>query len=145
MIVRHHGLPDSIFTDRRSLFTSKFWSLLCYFLAIKQWLLIAFYSQMDDQTEKKNSTIEAYLQAFINFEQNDWVRLLPIAKFAYNNVKNASTGYTPFELNCGYHLWVFYQEDLDPRSKSRTAEKLFSKLQKLMTVCQQNFYYAQKL
>ena len=35
VVVRYHGLPDSIVTDRRLLFTSKFWSLLCYFLGIK--------------------------------------------------------------------------------------------------------------
>lgn len=35
VVVRHHGLPDSIVTDRGSLFTSKFWSSLCYFLGIK--------------------------------------------------------------------------------------------------------------
>ena len=80
--------------------------------------------------------MEAYLQALINFEQNDWARLLPMAEFAYNNAKNASTSNTPFELNCGYHLRVSYKEDLDPRSKSRTAEELSSKLQELMTVCQ---------
>ncbi len=44
--------------------------------------------------------MEPYLQGFVNFKQNDWVKLLPIAKFAYNNAKNASTGHTPFELNC---------------------------------------------
>ena len=59
--------------------------------------------------------MEAYLRAFVNFEQNDWVRILPMAEFAYNNAKNASTGYTPFELNCRYHPWVSYKEDLDPR------------------------------
>ena len=48
--------------------------------------------------------MEAYLRAFVNFEQNDWARLLPMAEFAYINAKNASTGHTPFELNCGYHL-----------------------------------------
>ena len=47
-----------------------------------------------------------------------------MAGFAYNNAKNASTGFTSFELNCGYYLWVSYKEDLDPRSKSRTAEEL---------------------
>ena len=47
--------------------------------------------------------MEAYLRAFVNFEQNDWVRLLPMAEFAYNNAKNASTDHTPFELNYGYH------------------------------------------
>ena len=39
--------------------------------------------------------MEAYLQAFVNFKQNDWARLLLMAEFAYNNVKNASTGHTP--------------------------------------------------
>ena len=68
-----------------------------------------------------------------------------MAKFAYNNAKNASTGYTPFELNCGYHLWFSYKEDLDPRSKSRTAEELSSELRELMTVCQQNLHHAQEL
>ena len=48
VVVRQHGLPDSIVTNRGSLFTSKFWSLLCYFLGIKQRLSIAFHSQIDD-------------------------------------------------------------------------------------------------
>ena len=61
VVVRHHGLPDSIVTDRGSLFTSKFWSLLCYFLGIKQRLSTAFHSQTDGQTERQNSTMEAYL------------------------------------------------------------------------------------
>ena len=128
VVVRHHGLPDSIVTDRGSLFTSKFWSSLCYFLGIKRRLSTAFHPQTDGQTERQNSTMEAYLRAFVNFEQNDWARLLPIAEFAYNNAKNASTSHTPFELNCGYHPCVSYKEDLDPRSKSKTAEELSSEL-----------------
>ena len=68
-----------------------------------------------------------------------------MAEFAYNNGKNASTSYTPFKLNCGYHPHVSYKEDLDLRSKSRTAKKQSSKLQKLMTVCQQNLHHAQEL
>ena len=59
-----------------------------------------------------------------------------MAEFAYNNAKNASTSYTPFELNFGYHSRVSYEEDLDPHSKSRTVEELSSELQDLMTVCQ---------
>ena len=80
--------------------------------------------------------MEAYLEAFVNFEQNDWAWLLPMAEFAYKNAKNASTGYTPFELNCGYYSRVSYEEEeiLDPRSKSKTAEKLSSELQELMII-----------
>ncbi len=66
VIVRHHGVPESIITDRGSLFTSKFWSSLCYFLGIKRKLSTAFHPQTDGQTERQNSTMEAYLRAFVN-------------------------------------------------------------------------------
>ena len=66
-------------------------------------------------------------------------------EIAYNNANNASTGYIAFELNCGYHPCVFYEENLDPRSKSRTVKELYFELRELMTVCQQNLYHAQKL
>ena len=104
-----------------------------------------FHPQIDGQIERQNSTMEAYLQAFVNFEQNEWARLLLIAKFVYNNAKNASTGHTPFELNYGYHLRVSYEEDINPRSKFKSADKLLAELRKLMTVCQKNLYHTQKL
>ena len=71
VIVCHRGLPDSIVTDRGSLFTSKFWSSLCYFLGIKRQLSTALHLQTDGQTKRQNSTMKAYLRAFVKFEQND--------------------------------------------------------------------------
>ena len=118
VVVRYHGLPDSIISNRDSVFTWKFWSLLYYFLGIQQRLSTAFYPQTDGYTERQNSTIEAYFRAFVNYEQNNWARLLPIAEFAYNNTKNTSSGYTSFELNCGFYPRVSYKEDVDPRSRS---------------------------
>ncbi len=67
VVVQHYGLPDSIVSDRGSVFTSKFWSSLCFFLGIKRRLSTAFYPQTDGQTERQNSTMEAYLQAFVNY------------------------------------------------------------------------------
>ena len=71
IVIRHHGLPNSIVTDRGSLFTSKFWSLLCYFLGIKRKLSTGFHLQTNGQTKRQSSIMKAYLQAFVNFEQND--------------------------------------------------------------------------
>ena len=71
VVVCHHSLPDSIVIDRGSLFTSKFWSSLCYFLGIKRRLYTAFYLQTDGQTKRQNSTMEAYHRAFVNFKQDD--------------------------------------------------------------------------
>ena len=68
MVVWYYGLPDSIVTNRGSLFTSKFWSLLCYFFEVKRRLLIAFHPQTNDQIKWQNSTIKAYLKTFINFK-----------------------------------------------------------------------------
>ena len=123
MVVYHHGLPDSIVTDRGFLFTSEFLSSLCYFFGIKRRLSTAFHPQTDGQTEQQNSTMEAYLRVFVNFEQNDWARLLPIAEFAYNNAKNANTGHTLFKLNCGYHPCVSLRKIpiLAPSQKQLTS------------------------
>ena len=68
-----------------------------------------------------------------------------MAEFAYNNVKNASTGHMPFELNCGYHFRMSYKEDIDPRSQSKLADELLAELRELMTVCRKNLYHAQEL
>ena len=67
-----------------------------------------------------------------------------MAKFAYNNTKNASTGYTFFELNCDYHPRISYKEDIDFRSKSKSANELSIELWEIMIVCRENLYHAQK-
>ena len=71
VVVRHYSLADLIVTKRGFFFTSKFLLLLCYFLGIKRRLSTAFYPQTNSQTKRQNSTMEVYLQAFVNFKQND--------------------------------------------------------------------------
>ena len=58
-----------------------------------------------------------------------------MVKFAYNVTKNTSTSHTLFKLNCGYYFCVLYKKNLNLSSKLRTAKKVSSKLQNLMTVC----------
>ena len=78
--------------------------------------------------------IEAYLRAFVNFEQNNWVWLLFMAEFAYNNTKNTIINQMPFEFNYRYHFQVFYKKDLNFSLKSKFAKKLSFKLSNLIIV-----------
>ena len=68
-----------------------------------------------------------------------------MAEFVYNNAKNASSGHTPFKLNCGYHPRMSYKDDVDSYSKSKSTDNLSVELRELMIVCRENFHYAQKL
>ena len=86
--------------------------------------------------------MKAYFQLFVNFEQNDWIRLFPMVEFAYNNAKNANTSHILFKLNYRYYPCISYKENLDPRSMSTTAKKLFFELRNLMAIYQQNLYHA---
>ncbi len=64
-----------------------------------------------------------------------------MVEFSYNNDKNASIGHTSFELNCGYHPRVSFEEDVDSRSKSRSANELAKELRELIEVCCQHFLH----
>ena len=89
--------------------------------------------------------MEAYLRAFVNYEENNYARLLPLTEFVYNNARYASTGYMLFNLNCKYHPYVSYENDIDLRSKSKAANELTKKLRNLMATYRENLQHAQKL
>jgi hypothetical protein len=82
---------------------SKFWQELFKILHIKINLSSAFHPETNGQTERVNQLLEQYLRCTINYHQDDWVELLPLAEFTYNNTKHASTHHTPFFANCGQH------------------------------------------
>jgi len=51
-----------------------------------------------------NQVLEQYLWGYTNYQQDDWVTLLLMAEFTYNNAMNTTTGVSPFFTNKGYHL-----------------------------------------
>ncbi|KAF5339905.1 hypothetical protein D9758_015029 [Tetrapyrgos nigripes] len=102
-VFRLHGLPHSIVSDRGSLFVSNFWKSLLSHLNIDSRTSMAYHAQMDGLTERTNQTLEAYLRAYISYQQDDWIDYLPLAEFAFNNHENSSTRQTPFFANLAYH------------------------------------------
>ena len=64
-----------------------------------------------------------------------------MTKFSYNNIQNAIIGYMLFELNCGYHFWMLYKENVKLCSKFKLVNKLLAKLKELITIYGKKLYY----
>ena len=102
-VVRVHGIPESIVSDRDPIFTSHFWGRLLDLMQMKANRSTAFHPQTDGQTERLNSVLEQYLRIHTDYQQTDWAGLLPMAEFSYNNSKHSATTMSPFFANYGYH------------------------------------------
>jgi len=124
-IVRLHGLPDDIVSDRGPVFVSKFWNGVLSLLGIKRNLSSGYHPESDGQTERVNQVLEQYLRCFANYRQDNWLRLLSSAEFTYNNTLHESIQTTPFFANYGYHP-RFSTETLpspvNPASEQRIQE-----------------------
>ena len=103
LIVRQHGLPSVIVTDRGSQFVSNFWKGLGSALQIDLRPSTSHHPQTDGQTERVNQALEQYLRCQLMCNATDWDDYLWAAEFAYNNTMNSSTAVTPFYFNYGYH------------------------------------------
>jgi hypothetical protein len=98
-----HGLPNDIVSDMGTQFTSNFWRGIFQLLGVKINLSTTYHPQIDGQTERVNQILEQYLRCIVNYQQNDWTGLLPLAEFAYNNTLHSSIRQTPFFSNYGHH------------------------------------------
>lgn len=101
-IVRLHGLPESIVSDRDSKFTAKFWREIHRSLGTKLLMSTSFHPQTDGHTERSIRSIGQVLRSMVTPDQTDWVERIPLCEFAINSSTNASTGFAPFELIYGY-------------------------------------------
>lgn len=102
-VIRYHGVPKSILTDRDGRFTSRFWKALWKALGTTLLMSTSYHPQTDGQTERANRTLEDMLRSQVNFDQDDWDTYLVRAEMCYNNTVHMSTGETPFYLNYGQH------------------------------------------
>ena len=64
-------IPRKVLSDGESQFASKFIEELLKALGTKKTLLIAYHSQTNEQMERINQEIEAFLQHYVNYQQDD--------------------------------------------------------------------------
>ena len=100
-IVRLHGVPILIVSDRDPRFTSKFWPSLQIALGTRLHFSTAFHPQTDGQSKRTIQTLEDMLRACVMEFRGSWDTHLALMEFAYNNSYQASIDMAPFEALCG--------------------------------------------
>jgi len=82
---------------------SKFFRSLPNVLDMRLHFTSGYHLEADSQTEYTNQTLKELLRIYCNYQQLDWSRLLPLAKFIYNNMLSSTTSVSSFYANKGYH------------------------------------------
>jgi hypothetical protein len=100
-ILKLHGIPKRIVSDRGAQFTSKFWKSLHKALGTKLDFSSAYHPQTDGQTERVNQVLEDMLRACVLTYGKNWEDSLVFAEFSYNNGYQTSLKKAPFEVLYG--------------------------------------------
>jgi hypothetical protein len=100
-IVRLHGIPRTIVSDRGALFVARFWEQLQKSLGTTMIRSSAYHPQTDGQTERVNQILEDMLRACVLCYGKNWDKCLSLAEFSYNNSYQSSLRMAPFEALYG--------------------------------------------
>jgi hypothetical protein len=100
-IVRLHGIPKTIISDRGPQFIARFWEQLQSALGTKLIRSSAYHPQTDGQTERVNQILEDMLRACVIHYGTSWDKCLALAEFSYNNSYQSSLQMAPFEALYG--------------------------------------------
>ncbi|TYI09236.1 hypothetical protein ES332_A09G057300v1 [Gossypium tomentosum] len=100
-IVRLHGVPLSIVSDKDPRFSSRFWKKLQDALGTKLHFSTTFHPQTDGQSERIIQILEDMLRCCILEFEGTWEQYLPLIEFAYNNSFQSSIKITPYKALYG--------------------------------------------
>ena len=146
------GIPEEILTDQGANFTSQLLKEVYNLLGVHSIRTSPYHPQTDGLVERFNQTLKSMLRRSATQEGKDWDKLIPYLLFAYREVPQASTGFSPFELIYGRPV----RGPLDILKESwetsnRSDESIVSyvltmreKLEKMSELVQENLTRAQQ-
>ena len=104
-VVRLHGVPRAIHTDRGAQFVGRWWREIWTLLGMKLRYGTAYHPQSQGQVERMNAVVSQTLRCLMSdvSDLTKWTEYLPTVEMVVNSLPNRSTGYSPFFLMYGYH------------------------------------------
>ncbi|KAG7547992.1 Zinc finger CCHC-type [Arabidopsis suecica] len=132
-IVRLHGMPRTIVSDRDAKFLSHFWKTLWSKLGTKLLFSTTCHPQTDGQTEVVNRTLSTLLRALIKKNLKSWEECLPHVEFAYNHSVHSASKFSPFQIVYGFNpispldlipLPVSERASLDGKKKADLVQQI---------------------
>jgi hypothetical protein len=102
-VVRLHGVPNTIVSNRDAKFLSHFWRTLWYKLVTKLLFSTTCHPQTDGQTEVVNHTLSTILRAVLKNNLRSWEECLPHIEVAYNRSIHSTTKLSPFMVVYGFN------------------------------------------
>lgn len=139
-IVKLHGFPKEIISDRDRIFTSTLYQQIFKAFRVTLKFSTAYYPQTDGQTERVNQCLESYLRSMVFQEPKEWSKWLAMAEWWYNTSYHSSLKMTPFEALYQYSAPMVGEPDksasMCPTAQLTVTER-DARLQQLKTNLQE--------
>ena len=125
MVIRAHGVPNTIITDRGTQFESRLWFEIMELMGTRVALASTHHPQTNGLTERMNRTLLAMIRKTCQEAKSTWVEALPLLEFAYNNSVHRATGVAPFEV-CQGNRPIVPAALLIPEASSASSPSSFA-------------------
>jgi len=125
-IVRLHGVPQQVVSDRDVRFTADYWREVARILQTKLLMSTVFDPETDCLSENSNKTVVRDLRGFATHDQANWNNYLPLAESAVKSSVHHSMKLTPFDLDLGYEppLLLVFIADVQRPQANESAKTL---------------------
>ena len=133
------GIPEKVISDRGTQFTSDVMKEIFRLLSIKGAVTTPYHAQANGLVEKFNGTLKNMIRRLCIEQPHEWDRVLPAMLFAYREVPQESTGYSPFELLYGRNVrgpldvlkkcWTNEEEDNEVRTAAEYVTELKNRVE----------------
>lgn len=123
-VVKLHGVPRTMLSDRDKIFLSNVWQNLFSLLGSKLLHSTAYHPQTDGQTERVNQCLEMYLRCAVQQSPAQWKKWLNLAELWYNSTYHSTIDCSPFKALYGYepNLGVVSVASTDPTTDVTVQE-----------------------